>query len=50
MAEAVKCTPAGTPFCPKCGSILQLPDYNPIKCGICPFSTTFDEIDLPVRE
>jgi hypothetical protein len=30
MAEAVKCTPAGTPFCPKCGSPLAASyDYLP---------------------
>jgi hypothetical protein len=47
---AVSLTPAGTPFCPKCGAILQLPDHDPIQCGICPFATTYDQIHLPVSE
>lgn len=39
---------AGTPFCPLCGSILPLPDCDPIKCVVCTFSTTYEELNLPV--
>mmetsp|Transcript_29698 Transcript_29698/g.60688 ORF Transcript_29698/g.60688 Transcript_29698/m.60688 type:complete len:124 (-) Transcript_29698:235-606(-) len=48
MAQTVTCTAAGTPFCPKCGSILQLPDYDPIECGMCRFCTTYSQLQLPV--
>ena len=48
MAAVVKCTQSGTPFCPHCGALLALPDHNPIKCGVCSFSTTFEEVALPV--
>ena len=41
------CSKSGTPFCPECGSLIALPDYNPIKCELCPFSTTYEEISLP---
>mmetsp|Transcript_52535 Transcript_52535/g.67357 ORF Transcript_52535/g.67357 Transcript_52535/m.67357 type:complete len:126 (+) Transcript_52535:71-448(+) len=44
----VSCTPAGTPFCPTCGSILQLPDHNPIQCNMCSFTTTYEQVHLPV--
>lgn len=40
---------AGTPFCPSCGSILVLPDYDPIKCGVCDFHTSYADLHLPVR-
>jgi DNA-directed RNA polymerase I subunit RPA12 len=46
--DTLSCTPAGTPFCPKCGSILQLPDHNPIQCAMCSFSTTYEQVHLPV--
>ena len=39
---------AGTPFCPKCGSILVLPDYDPIKCHICSFHTSYTQLHIPV--
>ena len=41
------CSKSGTPFCPECGSLIALPDNNPIKCEVCPFSTTYEEISLP---
>lgn len=41
-------TAAGTPFCPECGSILSLPDHNPIECNVCGFTTNYEEISLPV--
>ena len=28
-------------------ALLSLPDHNPIKCGVCSFSTTFEEVSLP---
>ena len=31
-----------------CGAIIQLADYDPIECGMCPFRTTYDQIHLPV--
>jgi len=39
---------AGTPFCPSCGSILVLPDHDPIKCGVCDFQTSYADLHLPV--
>lgn len=29
------------PFCPECQSLLSLPDFDPIQCGICNFTTSF---------
>ena len=34
-----------TTFCPDCGALIELPECNPITCGRCGFSCTYD--DLP---
>ena len=26
------------PFCPRCGTLLVLPDYGNVKCDKCPYS------------
>ena len=31
------------PFCFRCGSLLQIPECNPIVCSVCNLSTTFEE-------
>jgi DNA-directed RNA polymerase subunit RPC12/RpoP len=30
------------PFCSECGGLLDLPDYDPIKCRVCGYSVTFE--------
>ena len=32
----------GIPFCNRCGSLLEIPDCNPIVCSMCHASTTFE--------
>ena len=34
-----------TTFCPDCCALIELPECNPITCGRCGFSCTYD--DLP---
>ena len=38
---------SGVPFCERCGSLLSLPDANPIVCGTCDHRMRFE--DFAVR-
>lgn len=39
------CLSAGSAFCPQCGSLLVLPEANPITCDTCGFQTRFEELE-----
>ena len=31
----------GVPFCPRCGTLIDLPDCDPINCDNCSYRTTY---------
>ena len=35
---------SGVPFCPRCSTLLELPDMNPIVCTACDFKTRFEDL------
>jgi DNA-directed RNA polymerase I subunit RPA12 len=34
----------GWPFCPHCGTILDPPEIDEVKCSYCPFRSNFQDI------
>jgi DNA-directed RNA polymerase I subunit RPA12 len=35
------------PFCPHCGTILDAPEFENVKCTYCPFVCKFSEMMVP---
>eukprot|EP01035_Chromulina_nebulosa_P017275 gene17275-22809_t len=36
------------PFCPVCGTILEPPITDQVKCSQCPFSCAFSALNVPI--